>query len=115
MQECHGFAWAAWPFWHEAAERACPHTLKPYATHRAAAAPTQSPTATAKQQLEHARRELAAKGHKVPAVNYFLEGSVSRTPDRAGSAACMRPLRLTQMLRQASAYPECLLMAFCGV
>ena len=27
--------------------------------------PVQSPTATAKQQLENARRELAAKGHKV--------------------------------------------------
>ena len=72
MQERHSFVCAARPSWHKAVERTCPHTLESCAAHRAAAAPTQSPTATAKQQLEHARRELAAKGHKVPAVTSFL-------------------------------------------
>jgi hypothetical protein len=32
---------------------------------RVAPVPVQSPTGIAKQQLENARRELAAKGHKV--------------------------------------------------
>ena len=41
--------------------------------------PVQSPTATAKQQLENARRELAAKGHKVvvrPASTCIAKGSL---------------------------------------
>ena len=46
---------------------------------RAASVPVQSPTATAKQQLENARRELAAKGHKVvvrPASTCIAKGSL---------------------------------------
>ena len=88
MQECHGFACAAWHFWHEAAERACPHTLKPYATHRAAAAPTQSPTATAKQQLEACAQGACGEGAQ-DACGELLSGRLNEQNTGQGCLCSM--------------------------